>query len=136
MFALTLVAAVGAPAMLGSLGFRAQAFGFKGSKLNPLAGIKRMFGMQGLIELGKSIAKVILLGGVGAWLLLGQTRDDVGLTAQEIRPALANVGSTFIIAVLVMAVALAVIAMIDVPAQMFQRAAAAEDDQAGDQGRA
>ena len=76
LFALTLFAAVGAPAMLGSLGFRAQAFGFKGSKIDPLAGVKRIFGRQGLIELGKSIAKVILLGGVGAWLLLGQTRCD------------------------------------------------------------
>jgi flagellar biosynthetic protein FlhB len=33
LFALTLIAAVGAPAMLGSLGFRPQAFGFKGSSL-------------------------------------------------------------------------------------------------------
>ena len=63
LFALTLVAAVGTPAMLGSLGFRAGAFAFKGNKLDPLAGMKRMFGLQGLIELGKSIAKVTLLGG-------------------------------------------------------------------------
>ncbi|MGQ0659390.1 flagellar type III secretion system protein FlhB [Sphingosinicella sp.] len=121
LFALTLIAAVGAPAMLGSLGFRPQAFGFKGSKIDPIAGVKRIFGAQGMIELGKSIAKVILLGGVGAWLLLGETRSMIGLSAQEMRPALANLGNTFIIAVLVMAVALAAIAMIDVPAQMYQR---------------
>ncbi len=121
LFALTLVAAVGAPAMLGSLGFRPQAFGFKGSKIDPIAGVKRIFGRQGLIELGKSIAKVILLGGVGAWLLLSQTHSMIGLTAQEMRPALANVGNTFIIAVLVMSLALAAIATIDVPAQMYQR---------------
>ena len=114
-------AAVGAPAMLGSLGFRAKAFGFKGNKLDPIAGAKRIFGTQGMIELGKSIAKVILLGGVGAWLLLGQTRSMIGLSAQEMRPALANVGDSFVIAVLVMAVALVAIAMIDVPAQMYQR---------------
>jgi len=121
LFALTLVAAVGAPAMLGSLGFRPQAFGFKGSKIDPIAGTKRIFGAQGMIELGKSIAKVILLGGVAAWLLFGETRGMIGLSAQEMRPALANLGNTFIIAVLVMAAALAAIAMIDVPAQMYQR---------------
>lgn len=121
LFALTLFAAIGAPAMLGSLGFRPKAFGFKGSKIDPIAGTKRIFGAQGLIELGKSIAKVVLLGGVGAWLLLGETRSMVGLSAQEMRPALANVGNTFIVAVLVMAVALAAIAMIDVPAQIYQR---------------
>src|SRR5690349_9889603 len=69
LFALTLVAAVAAPAALGSLGFRTSAFAFKGNKLNPLSGLKRMFGLQGLIELVKSIAKVGLLGGVGAWLI-------------------------------------------------------------------
>jgi len=121
LFALTIVAAVGTPAALGSLGFRSGAFAFKGNKLDPIAGMKRIFGVQGLIELGKSIAKVALLGTVGAWLLMSQTRGMIGLTAQDIRPALGDVGNTFVIAVLVMAFALAMIAMIDVPAQMFQR---------------
>ena len=38
----------------------------KGSRLNPVAGLGRMFGMQGIIELGKSFAKLILLGAI-AW---------------------------------------------------------------------
>ena len=121
LFALTLAAAVAAPAVLGSLGFRTKAFAFKGNKLNPLSGVKRMFGLQGLIELVKSIAKVVLLGGVGAWLIFSQTRNMVGLSKQEIGPALANAGHVFTVTVLVMAGLLAVIAMIDVPAQIFQR---------------
>ena len=121
LFALTIVAAVAAPAALGSLGFRTSAFAFKGNKLNPLSGLKRMFGLQGLIELVKSIAKVALLGGVGAWLIFSQTRNIVGLSAQDITPALANVGHVFTVTVLVMAGLLALIALIDVPAQIFQR---------------
>src|SRR5437868_4137351 len=103
LFALTIVAAVAAPAVLGSLGFRTSAFAFKGNKLNPLSGMKRMFGLQGLIELVKSIAKVALLGGVGAWLIFSQTRNMVGLSSQEITPALANVGHVFTTTILVMA---------------------------------
>ena len=121
LFALTLVAAVAAPASLGSFGFRTGAFAFKGNKLNPLNGVKRMFGLQGLIELVKSIAKVTLLGGVGAWLIFSQTRNIVGLSSQDITPALTNVGHVFTVTVLVMAGLLALIAMIDVPAQIFQR---------------
>lgn len=121
LFALTMVAAVAAPAVLGSLGFRTSAFAFKGNKLNPLSGFKRMFGLQGLIELVKSIAKVALLGGVGAWLIFSQTRNIVGLSAQDINPALANVGHVFTVTILVMAGLLALIALIDVPAQLFQR---------------
>src|SRR3954470_597809 len=92
MFRLTIVAAVGAPAALGSLGFRASAFAFKGNKLNPLTGMKRLFGVQGLIELVKSIAKVVLLGGIGLWLVVSQMHAMIGLTAQDIRPALTGVG--------------------------------------------
>jgi flagellar biosynthesis protein FlhB len=121
LFALTLAAAIGTPAALGSLGFRAKAFGFKGSKLNPLSGLKRIFGMQGLIELGKSIAKVALLGAVGAWILIGETRALIGLAARDVVPALQQAGNMFVLAVIAMALALAVIAMIDVPAQLFQR---------------
>jgi flagellar biosynthetic protein FlhB len=44
-----------------------------------------------------------------------------GLAGQEIGPALAIVGETFVWAILVMALALAAIALIDVPAQYFQR---------------
>lgn len=121
LFALTLVAAVAAPAALGSLGFRTKAFAFKGNKLNPLSGMKRMFGLQGLIELAKSIAKVGLLGGVGAWLIFSQTGNMIGLSSQEIGPALANLGHVFTVTILVMGGLLAVIALIDVPAQIFQR---------------
>src|SRR3546814_14323970 len=101
--------------MLGSFGFRSKAFGFKASKLNPLSGLKRIFGMQGLVELGKSLVKVVLLGAVGIWLLMDQARSLLGLSSQEIGPALASLGWTFIIAVLVMSLALAAIALIDVP---------------------
>lgn len=34
----------------------------KASRINPLSGLKRMFGLQGLVELGKSLAKAGLLG--------------------------------------------------------------------------
>ena len=121
LFALTTVAAIATPAMLGSFGFRSQAFSFKASKLNPANGLKRMFGTHGLIELGKSIAKVLLLGSVGIWLLLSQARLLIGLTSQEIGPAVASAGTTFVLAVLVMGMALAIIAGIDVPAQIVQR---------------
>lgn len=121
LFAVTIVAAVGTPALLGSLGFRWSAIGFKPNKLDPLAGIKRIFGAQGLIELAKSMAKVVLLGAVGVWLLTGRADELMTLGRQDIGPALGELGRTFIVAVLVMALALAAIAAIDIPAQIFQR---------------
>ena len=121
LFGLTMIAAVAGPALLGSLGFRGEAIGFKGSKLNPLSGVKRIFGLQGLIELGKSILKVLLIGSIGVWLLMGELPGLIGLGALDIRAAIYSVGGTFVFAVLLMAGALGLIALIDVPAQKLQR---------------
>jgi flagellar biosynthesis protein FlhB len=121
LFLLTLAAAIGAPAMLGSLGFRWSSIGFKASKLNPAAGLKRMFGTQGLIELGKGLLKVLALGAVGYWLLMDQIASIVTLGQQDLKTALDQLGSTFVFSVLVMTLALAVVAGADVPAQIFQR---------------
>src|SRR3954471_16989654 len=121
LFAITIGAAITAPALLGSLGFRANAFAFKPEKLSPMAGLKRMFSIHGLIELGKSMAKVVLLGAIGAWFLVRQSHAIAGLAGPEVGQALSTVGTTFVMALLVMALALAGVAMVDVPAQIFQR---------------
>jgi len=118
----TFIAAIAAPALLGSLGFRPGAFAPKPEKLNPLSGIKRIFGMQGLIELVKSIAKVGLLGSIGVWLIWDRLAEIAGLGKTDIAPAIADVGNIFIFTCLVMAGGLFLIAGIDVPAQMMQRA--------------
>jgi len=122
LFVLTIAAAIAAPALLGSLGFRWSAIGFKASKLNPAAGLKRIFGMQGLIELGKALLKILALGAVGYWLLMERIGSIVTMGQQDLRTALDDLGSTFIFAVLVMTLALAVVAGADIPAQIFQRA--------------
>lgn len=122
LFALTLVAAIGTPAMLGSLGFRWSAIGFKANKINPLSGIKRVFGMQGLVELGKGILKVVLLGAVAWWLLRSRMPNIMGLGRQDIIIAIADMGHVFTVAILVMAFALVLIAGFDVPMQLIQRA--------------
>ena len=117
----TILAAIAAPALLGSLGFRPGGFKPKPSKLNPASGLKRMFGMNSLIELGKSIAKVILMGAVGVWLIWGKLAELTVIGSGGLETALGQIGAIFITACLVMAGALLLIAGIDVPSQMFQR---------------
>lgn len=121
LFLLTFVAAIAAPALLGSLGFRWSAIAFKANKLDPMAGLKRIFGVQGLVELGKSLVKIIALGTVGYWLLSGQIKSIVTLGQQDLRAALDQLGGSFVYAVIVMSMALGLVAGVDVPAQIFQR---------------
>tara|TARA_B110001454_G_scaffold124328_1_gene115965 strand:- start:3908 stop:5050 length:1143 start_codon:yes stop_codon:yes gene_type:complete len=117
----TIIAAIAAPAMLGSLGFRTNAFMPKASKLSPAAGLKRMFGMNGLVELGKSIVKTLLLGSIGIWLIWSRLAEITTMGSGGIQAAAGEIGDVFITACLVMGGALMLIAGIDVPWQMFQR---------------
>ena len=56
-------------AMSGKINFAPGAMKFKGSKINPLAGLKRMFSKKSLVELFKAIFKVVLLLVGGAFIL-------------------------------------------------------------------
>ena len=121
LFAFTGAAAIGTPAIVGSLGFRWSAIGFKPAKLNPLSGIKRVFGLQGLVEFGKAFAKVLLLGGIAYWTLHGRWAEIMGLGRQDVVAALGDIGNIFRFAILVMALALGAIAGIDLPVQIVRR---------------
>jgi flagellar biosynthetic protein FlhB len=121
LFAFLMIAAVATPASLGSLGFRWSALQPKASKLNPMAGFKRMFGMHGLIELGKSMAKVALMGTVGVVMIMSMLPQITELGHGDVRAGIGAFGELFGITLMAMAGCLGLIAMIDVPAQWFQR---------------
>ncbi len=121
LFALALVASFAAPAMLGSLGWRGKALAFKGNRINPGTGLKRIFGVQGVIELGKSIAKVLLLGSIGYWLVAGSLPAIMTMASSDLSAAIGLAGRAVGHAMLALAGGLVVIALIDVPAQWYQR---------------
>ena len=123
LLAVTLAAAIAGPALLGSLGFRVGAFAVRPAKLNPAAGLHRIFGPQGLIELGKSLLKVVLLGAIGWWLLSARMASMIGLAAGDTRHAIAASGTEFATVFLAMAAGLVVIGLIDAPIQLMQRTA-------------
>ena len=121
LFALALGAAVAGPAMLGSMGWRGKALHFKGNRINPLSGLKRMFGVQGATELGKALAKVLLLGSIGYWLVASSLPAIMTMARVDLIAAIGLAGKAIGHAMLVLAGGLVVIALIDVPVQWFQR---------------
>ena len=57
----------------GSINFSSKALAPKANKINPLSGLKRIFSMKGLVELIKSIAKIIFLVSIAItiiWFLM------------------------------------------------------------------
>ncbi len=121
LFGVTMFAAIAAPAMLGSLGFRGAAMGFKANRISPAAGLKRMFGLQGVIELAKSLVKAALLGTLGYYLVKQAMPMMMGLSVTDIRPAVTGIGNSITTALLILSGGLVLIAGIDVPVQVIRR---------------
>lgn len=121
LFALLLVAAIATPAMLGSLGFRWSAMKPKPSKLDPIKGLKRIFGSNGVMELGKSLLKVVLIGAVGGAILYSHLEQIAQLAAQDLDNAIESFATLFLKLLVGICVSMVLIAMIDVPIQLFQR---------------
>ena len=120
LFAITIVAAILSQAGLGSLGFNASLLAPKASRVNPASGLKRIFGMQGWTELGKSLLKIVLLGAIGAWMLWKAQHMTIGLAAADLPNAIAALGGTLMAILIAMAGGLALIAGIDVPIQLIR----------------
>jgi len=124
VIALGLIVAVVATAsqlLLGEGRFNAGNANFKASRINPLSGFKRILGWQGLIELGKGLAKLGLLGGI-AWFWakgLGPELLALGTLPLEAQLGVALDAFTGLIGALL--IGLVLIAAIDYPLQLFQR---------------
>ncbi|WP_277982141.1 EscU/YscU/HrcU family type III secretion system export apparatus switch protein [Sphingomonas phyllosphaerae] len=120
LFAISVAAAIVSQAGLGSFGWNGSLMAPKASRINPASGLKRILGMSGWIELGKSLLKVILLGTIGAWMLWKTAHFSFGLASSNLPVALAGLGATMTNVLLVMAMGLVAIALVDVPTQVMQ----------------
>ena len=79
LWAILYVAGVIGVVSFGGWTFSFEAAKPKLSKLNPLSGLKRVFGWNGLSELAKAMSKFVLVGVVASVLLWGMSRDFLGL---------------------------------------------------------
>lgn len=120
MFAITMLAAVLSQAGLGALTFNGKLMAPKASRINPASGLKRIFGPQGWVELGKSLLKVVLLGTIGYYMLWHVSTQSIGLASSDVERSVAALGSMLIGTLFAMAAGLVVIAGIDVPIQLIQ----------------
>ncbi|OUL98326.1 flagellar biosynthesis protein FlhB [Variovorax sp. JS1663] len=116
---MVMLAALVAPLMLGGWLFSTQALGPKFDKLNPIAGLGRLFSAQSLAELFKALAKSLLIGGV-AWLVIMGHMDEVNaLMAQSERAALPQMIMLVARNCALIVAALLLIALVDVPFQLW-----------------
>ena len=108
---LTVLATQGA--LSGGINFAVKSMQFKGNRINPLSGFKRMFSINGLVELAKAVAKVLLLTSAFAtviWLILPVL---LNLLSTNLNSALSESFSALMLALGASLIVLAIIAGID-----------------------
>ncbi|RFA28532.1 flagellar biosynthesis protein FlhB [Alkalilimnicola ehrlichii] len=118
--AIVFVVAVAAPALIGGWAFSGKAMAPKLEKMSPIKGLKRMFGVKGLVELGKALAKVTVVGTVAlllAWLFQGKVKALMGVGLES---GLALGAQMFFIAFFALSASLLLVAAVDVPYQLYE----------------
>ncbi|MGO2204782.1 flagellar biosynthesis protein FlhB [Pseudomonas helleri] len=115
-----LIAAIVGPIALGGWLFAAGSLAPKFSRMNPLAGLKRMFSAKALVELLKALAKFFIIL-IVALLVLKSDIDDLLRIAHE-PLELAVIHSLQVVgwSALWMACGLILIAAVDVPVQLWE----------------
>lgn len=105
--------------MLGGINFSWQAMAPKANKLSPIAGFKRMFGVQAYVELIKSILKFFVVF-ISAYLLLFGLFDQIiNLSTENIPNNFSHAVSLLMWMFLALALSIGIIVMIDAPYQVW-----------------
>ena len=122
VFLACVCAALLAPIALGGWNFSVQALKPDFSRINPMAGLGRMFSGQGGVELLKGLIKISWIGGVGT-LYLWQKRNALeALAAEPVRRGIADGAAIMLGAMGWLAAALLAVAALDAPYQLWSYA--------------
>ncbi len=117
---LTVVAAFAAPLALGGWNFTFQSLAPDFTRLDPFAGFARVFSPRGAVELGKALAKFLVVAGTALLALHIEAARMLALGRESLVPALIAAVRLVADALMIMASSLGLLAAVDVPWQLWQ----------------
>ncbi|MGA2841109.1 MAG: flagellar biosynthesis protein FlhB [Steroidobacteraceae bacterium] len=120
IFGVLIGAVILAAVVLGGWNFSPAAMTPNFARMSPLAGLQRLFGLHGVIELGKALLKCLLIGAVCAGIVSYMFADVMSLGHMPSRAAITRGAHLIGWAFVWLSSSLALIALIDVPLQLFQ----------------
>ena len=119
---LLIIVAFFAPMLLSGWMISAKALMPKFDRINPIAGFGRIFSMRSLVELVKAIAKTIVIGGVAALIIWHNKEEVMALLTVPVDSGISQTGEYLAMSFLLTTGAMALIAVIDVPFQIWDHA--------------
>lgn len=119
MVAVALAACFIAPAVMSGLRFSTQPLQPNFGRLNPLAGLARMYSREGLAELLRSILRILIVGAVGAWVVRRAMHAMPALQQMPLEAAVADGLGFMLKALAAMVAAMGLLAAVDAPYQRW-----------------
>ncbi|PXW91364.1 flagellar biosynthetic protein FlhB [Nitrosomonas sp. Nm84] len=119
---LLIIVAFFAPMLLSGWMISAKALLPKFDRINPIKGFGRIFSMRSLVELVKAIAKTIVIGGVAALIIWHNKEEVMALLTVPVDSGIQRTGEYLVMSFLLTVAAMALIAVIDVPFQLWEHA--------------
>jgi len=108
------------PMLMGGWNFSMESMSPKLSKFNPMKGLKRMFGLQGIVELFKAILKVALILTVTKILFTSYLPEFMGLMDEPVKSAIFHAADIILIGLIILSSTLVLLVIIDVPYQLWK----------------
>ncbi len=119
IFIILVIIAIFSSLSIGGWNFSMQAIAPKFSKLNPVSGLKRIFGTKGLVELLKALGKFFVVGTVAVTLLQANADKLLLVGRQSLEVALATIGEELTWFFFLLSASLIIIAIADAPFQLW-----------------
>ncbi|HDZ55829.1 MAG TPA: flagellar biosynthesis protein FlhB [Pseudomonas xinjiangensis] len=119
LFFMVLIASLVGPILLGGWLFSAKSMAPKFERMNPLAGLKRMFSLKALVELLKALAKFLVVLAVALVVLRLRQNDLLALSGEPLPDAIEHSAWVLGWSLLILACSLILIAAVDVPFQLW-----------------
>ncbi len=120
LLGLLLIVAMFSPLLLNGWLFSLKPLQPNFEKLNPLNGIGRMFSVNSLMELAKAIAKSVVVGGIGAWVIWHNKQPVLQLVSEPLALAIPHLGGLVWGSFAAIMGGMLLIAAVDVPFQLWE----------------
>ena len=116
------IAVVGLVANVIQVGFviSTEAMALKFTKFNPVSGMKRLVSLKSLVELGKSIIKIIIIGSIAYLLMKSDMQEFPVLIHQEVGQILVFIARVSLKVCFFVCLAIIVLAVLDYIYQRWQ----------------
>ena len=121
-FAVIVVAAIAGPIALGGWLFSGKSIAPKLNRMDPIAGLKRMFSLKSLVELAKAIGKIAIVVSVAFISLKGFQDQLLGLSRESLESSIGHSLHISLWAAIFMSASTILIAAVDIPFQIHDHA--------------